>query len=1000
MLAENELPLLADKLKPYIVPWLPKSSTSGIGGGGGSLSTHDIGGSYHSGTLRSDQAPQFALLDGSRAFTGNIVFVGAQTVDGVDLSGHVADANAHHAQATAGTLISLSGQQVSLANGSSQYQIPVTGATPFTPVYTALSSFAGSGLAFSAGFNIGQGDGILVNANDIAVRRYVDSGLAFGVDGGLTLGTPIAVSISTTSVVTASQHGHAVISSSNPGAAASLLATSAGGTLTLNNAGSTSTPALVIGDGSTGRLAIGSSGWRDNATQLEMLGSRTLYVGSNPVGGAAWSIDAAGQVSAAAGDGTIAHVFGQGTIGLVGAFTGYFGVAATPFATTTDYALMQSATNGNTFLNAPSGQGIYHRIANGDVMTMTSSRLNPGGSVLKDLGDYNRKWRTLYAAELYVETLVAQDVISTIGGRIMVAPTTTLIADLTNVATTIDVKHNNLVSGDYVYMASAPGGVAQVESMKVTSGATTITGGYRYTVTRNQDGSGANSWVAGDAVADIGGAVGSGYIDLTASSTLHGHLGPTMTIYSRTSTAAWNGVKPTVSVGNLRSFVDYSSDTFGIAHGNDLTLTPTSGFSGITSDNSNGLRLFNTSLNLYTGGNQFLKLDTTTGFTIKSGTGTSLPTSSIYGAMWYRDTLGGNKAAYIASVYDTTNPTTALRGNNLFVTSYDSPAGPSQLNIIAIDEGNAFVDMAQISMRGGKPTLSMTSNIALQAKTVTATTGARSLVLDQAKAAFNQNVEIGTTLTVGTVVTALTSTVQDAILLRHNSGLTPANGLGVGISASIESSTTDNRLAGRLSWKWTDVLDASRKSKIELSTYYIATEYVGLSATKDTVSLLVDNLDKLQITATTMTSYGQIIKTGVAGQYETLRLGGGGAGVANSNYITFCDQAGTTRHGFVGLGSTSNYNVHLTSDLGDVVALAGNGSVTVGASGTTSISQTSTTAAAPTLLLTQPDVSEEFIEFSGTVAAGNPIDTAALGSYYGKVRVSVNGTFKWLALYN
>ncbi len=542
--------------------------------------------------------------------------------------------------------------------------------------------------------------------------------------------------------------------------------------------------------------------------------------------------------------------------------------------------------------------------------------------------------------------------------------------------------------------------MAQVESMKVTSGATVITGGYRYTVARNQDGSGANAWVAGDAVADIGGAVGSGYIDLTATSTLHGHLGPAMTIYSRTSTVTWNGVKPTVNVGNLRSFVDYSSDIVGIAHGNDLTLTPTTGFSGITSDNTNGLRLFNTSLNLYTGGNQFLKLDTTTGFTIKSGTGTSLPTSSIYGAMWYRDTLGGNKAAYIASIYDTTNGATALRGNNLFVTSYDSPAGPSQLNIIAIDEGNAFADQAQIAMSGGKPTLSMTSNIALQAKTVTATTGARSLVLDQAKAAFNQNVEIGTTLTVGTVVTALTSTIQDAILLRHNSGLTPANGLGVGIVASVESTTTENRLAGRMSWKWTDVIDASRKSKIELSTYYIATEYVGLSATKDTVSLLVDNLDKLQITATTMTSHGQIIKTGVAGQYETLRLGGGGAGIANANYITFYDQSGTTRQGYVGLGSTFNYNVSLASDLGDTVVSAGLGSVTVGANGTTSIAQSSATAAVPTLLLTQPDLSEEFIEFSGTVAAGNPIDTAALGSYYGKVRVSVNGTFKWLALYN
>jgi hypothetical protein len=430
---------------------------------------------------------------------------------------------------------------------------------------------------------------------------------------------------------------------------------------------------------------------------------------------------------------------------------------------------------------------------------------------------------------LYVETLVAQDVISTIGGRIMVAPTTTLIADLSSVATTMDVKHNNLVSGDYVYMASAPGGVAQVESMKVTSGATTITGGYRYTVTRNQDGSGANAWVAGDAVADIGGAVGSGYIDLTATSTLHGQLGPTMTIFARTSTATWNGVKPTVSVGNLRSFVDYSSDTFGIAHGNDLTLTPTSGFSGITSDNTNGLRLFNTSLNLYTGGNQFLKLDTTTGFTIKSGTGTSLPTSSIYGAMWYRDTLGGNKAAYIASIYDTTNGTAALRGNNLFVTSYDSPAGPSQLNIIAIDESNAFTDQAQIAMSGGKPTLSMTSNIAMQAKTVTLTTGAKSLVLDQTKAAFNQNIEIGTTLTAGTADTALTSTVQDAILLRHNSALTPANGLGVGIVASVESTTTENRLAGRLAWKWATAADATRASRLDLSTYYTTTERIGLS---------------------------------------------------------------------------------------------------------------------------------------------------------------------------
>ena len=64
------------------------------------------------------------------------------------------------------------------------------------------------------------------------------------------------------------------------------------------------------------------------------------------------------------------------------------------------------------------------------------------------------------------------------------------------------------------------------------------------------------------------------------------------------------------------------------------------------------------------------------------------------------------------------------------------------------------------------------------------------------------------------------------------------------------------------------------------------------------------------------------------------------------------------------------------------------------------VDQSSTTGAVPVLILDQADLSEEFIEFDGTVAAGNPIDTAAVGSYYGKVRVSVNGTFKFLSLYN
>lgn len=65
------------------------------------------------------------------------------------------------------------------------------------------------------------------------------------------------------------------------------------------------------------------------------------------------------------------------------------------------------------------------------------------------------------------------------------------------------------------------------------------------------------------------------------------------------------------------------------------------------------------------------------------------------------------------------------------------------------------------------------------------------------------------------------------------------------------------------------------------------------------------------------------------------------------------------------------------------------------------IDQSSTTTAKPTLRLRQADLSEEFIRFDSTVGAGNPINTTALGAYYGRVRVYVEGVgAKWLALYD
>lgn len=61
--------------------------------------------------------------------------------------------------------------------------------------------------------------------------------------------------------------------------------------------------------------------------------------------------------------------------------------------------------------------------------------------------------------------------------------------------------------------------------------------------------------------------------------------------------------------------------------------------------------------------------------------------------------------------------------------------------------------------------------------------------------------------------------------------------------------------------------------------------------------------------------------------------------------------------------------------------------------------QDSATATLAVLELRQNDSSEEFIYFNGVVSAGAAIDTAALGAYAGKIRISVNGTFRYIPYY-
>jgi hypothetical protein len=231
-----------------------------------------------------------------------------------------------------------------------------------------------------------------------------------------------------------------------------------------------------------------------------------------------------------------------------------------------------------------------------DTPTLTDLAIIPQGNIIlapstnevlpylgyqTNLGRLTRKFLALHAAELWVETLVAHETMATIGGRILVAPTTTLTTDLMPSDSSIVVKHNDLENGDVVYME----GNGFVEFMTVTSNASGA-GPYTYSVTRNLDGTGANAWTAGDAILDTG-QTGDGFIDIYSVRGVNPsatELGPSI-VFNQRESSTYNDWAPRAAIGNLAGVYGYSSTTYGFAAGVESGAR-------ITADATNGIRIF------------------------------------------------------------------------------------------------------------------------------------------------------------------------------------------------------------------------------------------------------------------------------------------------------------------------------------------------------------------------------------------------------------------------
>lgn len=240
-----------------------------------------------------------------------------------------------------------------------------------------------------------------------------------------------------------------------------------------------------------------------------------------------------------------------------------------------------TVNSGGTLTVAPSGSFNFDT---------TGGQIDPVTNYDQSLGQLSKKYLSLHAAELWVETIVAQNTLATIGGRIITAPTNILTADLAAGATTITVKYNNfLTAGGTSCSGGSPCSTymeadGKVEFFNVISAAGGSAGAYTYTVTRNLDGSGSDQWYAGDAMV----STTSGFIDQYSVRGVKSgsEIGPTIVGNLRNS-ATYNDWNPHWAIGNLNGLFGYSSNTVGVALGEYAANRFHS-----TLDATNGLRFF------------------------------------------------------------------------------------------------------------------------------------------------------------------------------------------------------------------------------------------------------------------------------------------------------------------------------------------------------------------------------------------------------------------------
>jgi len=187
-----------------------------------------------------------------------------------------------------------------------------------------------------------------------------------------------------------------------------------------------------------------------------------------------------------------------------------------------------------------------------------------------DLGSSTLLWRKGWLSELDA-ILFSQNTVTLLGGWLLISKDEgALAANVAPADTQIDFG-KTMTPGDFVLFRAA----GQVEYMQVG----TLVGGTTYNVTRNLDGSGANTWSSGTPFAVLGQS-GQGRIELNAYDT------PRIQLIRQGAT--YNAQTEIIRIGDLNGNWGYSAQKWGVAIGEYA-----SGKANITIDQDGIIRIRN-----------------------------------------------------------------------------------------------------------------------------------------------------------------------------------------------------------------------------------------------------------------------------------------------------------------------------------------------------------------------------------------------------------------------